>query len=88
MSPGLALNDLINTPHMRTHLGASPGHSYIRKFGYNPDVDGAEDLWDQGGTYTFLASAATLYASSSHRRGSVRRSTTDSLQDQGQDDAW
>lgn len=39
----------------------------IGKFGRNPDIDTAadEDIWSQGGTYTFLTSAATLYASSS-----------------------
>ncbi len=42
-----------------------PGYLHEHKFGRNPDVDAAEDIWDYGGTYTFLTSAATLYASSS-----------------------
>lgn len=43
-------------------VGFSAGH----QFGANPDIDTAvEDVWEYGGTYTFLDSAATLYLSSS-----------------------
>jgi hypothetical protein len=36
-------------------MGRVPGHSFVRKFGRNGDVDAAgnEDVWDQGGLYTF-----------------------------------
>lgn len=38
----------------------------VNKFGFNFDIDtgGSEDIWDQGGLYTFLAAAATCYISS------------------------
>jgi hypothetical protein len=41
---------------------------HVEKFGNNPKVDtntDPEDVWNQGGTYTFLTSSAVLYASSS-----------------------
>lgn len=39
----------------------------IAKFGRNSDADTAaiEDIWNQGGTYTFITTAADMYASSS-----------------------
>lgn len=40
----------------------------VEKFGGNPTIDtdtDPEDVWDQGGIYTFLNSSAVLYASSS-----------------------
>lgn len=52
--------------------GNVPGHSCIQKFGRNFDIDTGtdpEDCWSQGGTYAFLSSAQTLYASSSDADG-------------------
>ena len=41
-------------------------HKSIFKFGFNPDIDNAlETVWAQGGLYTYLTSASTLYVSSS-----------------------
>lgn len=41
-------------------------HKSIFKFGFNPDVDAAlETVWAQGGLYSYLSSATTLYISSS-----------------------
>ena len=41
-------------------------HKSIFKFGFNPDVDDAlETVWAQGGLYSYLSSATTLYISSS-----------------------
>jgi hypothetical protein len=36
----------------------------VHKFGRNPDIDGVEDLWEYGGTYSFMTAAAPLYISS------------------------
>ena len=41
-------------------------HKNIFKFGFNPDIDDAlETIWAQGGLYSYLSSATTLYISSS-----------------------
>ena len=48
--------------------GLIPGWACYEKFGRNPSIDTTsdpEDIWDQGGVYTFLSSAASLYVSSS-----------------------
>lgn len=43
--------------------------SCVRKFGYNPDVDATEDVWDGGGTYTWPSAAATTTIVSSNTNG-------------------
>lgn len=41
-------------------------HKTNFKFGFNPDIDNAlETVWAQGGLYTYLSVASTLYISSS-----------------------
>ena len=41
-------------------------HKTQFKFGFNPDIDNAlETVWAQGGLYTYLSAASTLYISSS-----------------------
>jgi len=41
-------------------------HETIFKFGFNPDIDDSlETVWAQGGLYSYLSSATTLYISSS-----------------------
>jgi len=41
-------------------------HESIFKFGFNPDVDASlETVWAQGGLYSYLSAASTLYISSS-----------------------
>lgn len=66
-------------------MGLIPGHSSINKFGRNPDLDtgaAGEDIWTQGGLYTFLAAAATLYVSSS------QGADTQEITVQGLDATW
>lgn len=47
----------------RGHIGF---HKNIFKFGSNSDIDNAlETVWEQGGLYSYLSSASTLYISSS-----------------------
>lgn len=61
------MKNLIDNNHgAKIALGAEPGHGIVRKFGYNTDVDAAEDVWDYGGTYPYQTSALSLFASSSH----------------------
>ena len=44
--------------------GLIRGASVIHKFGRNPNVGGApETIWMNGGTYTYLTSASTVYVS-------------------------
>ena len=41
-------------------------HKHIFKFGFNADVDNSDEtIWSQGGLYSYLSSATTLYISSS-----------------------
>ena len=45
--------------------GHSLGHRALYKFGYNPDVDAAEEtVWSQGGNYPWLDAAVTMFVSS------------------------
>ncbi len=61
-----------------------PGYLHEHKFGRNPEIDSGdtEDVWDQGGTYTFLSTATTLYLSSSND------SDTQDIQVYGLDADW
>jgi hypothetical protein len=51
--------------------GQIPGHSFVHKFGYNPDIDTLTDpetVWSHGGLYPWSAldgSSQTLYVKSS-----------------------
>lgn len=50
------------------------GYFVENKFGYNPQVDDntdPEDIWSQGGTYTYLSADTTLYLSSSDNADTV-----------------
>jgi len=46
--------------------GQIPWHKSIFKFGFNQDIDNSlETVWAQGGLYSYLSAASTLYISSS-----------------------
>ena len=46
--------------------GHAKGYRTLYKFGYNPDVDGAEEtVWGQGGNYPWFAGELTVFVSSS-----------------------
>ena len=53
---------LNNLPYWdRAALGFESGVNVVQKFGYNADVDAAEDVWLSGGNYTgFLSAAASV----------------------------
>lgn len=50
---------------LRVAIGAEPGVEVVQKFGFNPDVDDVEDVWDYGGDYNWIDTPAALYVSSS-----------------------
>jgi len=46
--------------------GQIPGHSFVHKFGYNPNIGtSVETIWAQGGLYVYPTTASTMYISSS-----------------------
>ena len=52
--------------YLQVARGQVEHHKNIFKFGFNPDVDDSlETVWVQGGLYSYLSSASTLYISSS-----------------------
>lgn len=47
--------------YLEVEKGNVPGHTGVRVFGHNPDVDvGTEDVWEDGGTLTRMTSAETM----------------------------
>lgn len=60
---------LVNSPQFLLEVakGNVDGFSSVHVFAENPSIDIAaqEDIWEYGGTYTYLSSASTLYLSSS-----------------------
>ena len=52
--------------------GHSLGHRALYKFGYNSDVDAAEEtVWSQGGNYPWLDTAVTMFVSSTSQMTQV-----------------
>ncbi len=59
----------LSNTHLAEKVDISEGRvlktEYIHKFGRNPSVGGApETVWMQGGVYSYLTSASTVYVSS------------------------
>lgn len=66
--------------------GFIAGHTPVYKFGHNPDVNGAEEtVWEQGGIYSYPATAAALYVSSSSATDSNGGTGANSVYLQGLD---
>lgn len=61
MLPKVSSNDF----YFEIAKGNVDGYSALQLVGKNADVDGTEDLWNQGGSLTRVATAALLYISSS-----------------------
>jgi len=61
-------NQHVTDFNLEVAKGNINGHSSIHKFGENPNVgtSPAEDIWDQGGAYTFSSSAIIDTVSSSN----------------------
>ena len=58
--------------YMQISRGQIPGHSVVHKFGRNPDVGGTpETIWEQGGVYTYLTVASTIYVSGADAQDSA-----------------
>lgn len=63
---GILMSSILHDDsRIRVAIGAEPGVSVLHKFGFNPDVDAAEDIWDYGGDYNWIDTPAALYVSSS-----------------------
>jgi hypothetical protein len=47
--------------NLQVARGQIENHKYVFKFGFNPDVNGAEEtIWDVGGLYTYPSSALAM----------------------------
>ena len=58
--------------YLQIARGQIPGHSVIHKFGRNPNVGGVpETIWEQGGVYTYLTVASTVYVSGADAQDSA-----------------
>jgi len=69
--------------------GSNRHFSTVNKFGWNGDVDAAiEDVWDGGGTYSFLDSAVVLYIESDSTTDTIGGTGAITIQIQGLDSLW
>ena len=65
----MAISRHFSNTHLAESIDISAGRvlktDFIHKFGRNPSVGGApETIWQQGGLYTYLTSASTVFVSS------------------------
>ena len=65
----MAISRHFSNTHLAESVDISAGRvlktDFIHKFGRNPSVGGApETIWQQGGLYTYLTSASTVFVSS------------------------
>ena len=66
ISPSITKNGQVEPFELQVARNQIFDHKAIFKFGFNPDIDNAlETVWAQGGLYSYLSSATTLYISSS-----------------------
>ena len=64
-------------------------HKTQFKFGFNPDIDNSlETVWAQGGLYTYLSAASTLYISSSSTADDVASTGARTATVSGLDANW
>lgn len=71
---------------LQVSRGQIPGHSPVNKFGFNPAVDDTEQtIWREGGLYSYLTSASTLYVSSSSVADTAGGTGANSVEVQGLD---
>jgi len=69
--------------------GLVRGASVIHKFGRNPSVGGApETIWEQGGIYTYLTVASTVYVSGADAQDSVAGTGARTVTVQGLDASY
>jgi len=60
----VARNSFLNESYFNVARGKINKASSVHKFGRNPNVGGApETIWEQGGIYTYLTVASTVYVS-------------------------
>ena len=69
--------------------GHTPGYRALYKFGYNPDVNGTEEtVWEHGGNYPWLASAVTMFVSSSSANDANGGTGANTIKIQGLDEDY
>ena len=68
----MSRNSFLNESYFNIARGKINKASSIHKFGRNPNVGGApETIWEQGGIYTYLTVASTVYVSGADAQDSA-----------------
>ena len=81
----MAISRHFSNTHLAEKVDISEGRvlktDYIHKFGRNPSVGGApETIWMQGGVYSYLTSASTVYVSSNNANDAAAELEQEPLQ--------